>query len=489
MLSGPSPHAAPVQTAAAPDAEETAEARESRLAFERSRTFVTRTADPAIRRLRFVVVSSILLLGFVVIPLLDLGNVVPDYTVNRLGKFLCFGIAALGIDLVWGYTGLLSLCQGLFFCIGGYAMAMHLSLPQGGGDVRPEYNNIPQFMFFNNLTQLPGFWRPFASFPATMALCILLPAALASLLGYFILKSRVRGVYFAIVTQALAWGAWLLISRNEMLLGGTNGLTNFYKQFTTARHWIIGLYLLTLGVLVVAYLGCRAIVGSRLGRVLIAVRDRETRLYFAGYKPYAFKVFAFAVGAVLAGAGGMLYPAQVGIITPQDMNVEASMFMVVWVAAGGRGKLWGAVLGALLLNVLKSSLSSDLPSMWLFVEGAIFACVVLFFPEGFAGIWARLEEQISVRAPFSRLAVTAAPLAIVCLFLFVEALGLEPSFLQRTVNIFLIPNPVQWKYLLLIALLGAAAAGYLAQRRQDHIVRGMPGFSARPVAAAGGRVA
>jgi urea transport system permease protein len=477
-----------VETVAAADAEETAEARESRLAFERSRTFVTRMPDPAIRRLRLCVVTCTLVLGFVVIPLLDVGHVVPDYTVNRLGKFLCFAIAALGIDLIWGYTGLLSLCQALFFCLGGYAMAMHLSLPQGGGDVRPEYNNIPQFMFFNNLTQLPAFWRPFVSFPLTVALCMLLPAALASLLGYFILKSRVRGVYFAIVTQALAAGAWLLISRNEMLLGGTNGLTNFYKHFTTDRHWIIGLYLLTLSVLVIAYLGCRAIVRSRLGRVLIAVRDRETRLYFAGYKPYAFKVFAFAIGAMLAGVGGMLYPAQVGIITPQDMNVEASMFMVVWVAAGGRGKLWGAVLGAILLNVLKSSLSSDLPSMWLLVEGAIFVSVVLFFQEGFVGIWTKLEEQVSVRAPFSRLAVTAAPLAIVCLFIFIEAMGLEPTFLQRTVNILFIPNPVQWKYLLLISLLIGAATSYFAQKRQDQQQRGLPGFSARPVPAGGGRV-
>jgi urea transport system permease protein len=488
MLSEQSPHNGDFAAAATADPQETAEAIQARLAFERSRTFVARMPDPAVRRLRIVVVSFILIFGFVVIPLLSAGNLVPTYSVNRLGKFLCFAIAALGIDLIWGYTGLLSLCQAMFFCLGGYVMAMHLSLPEGWGDVRAMDNFIPQFMSFNSLTQLPGFWQPFRSFPLTLAMCVLLPGALASVLGFFILRSRVRGVYFAIVTQALAWGAWLLISRNEMLLGGTNGLTNFYKPFTTTKHWIIGLYLLTLTMVVIAYLICRAIVRSRLGRVLIAVRDRETRLYFAGYKPYAFKVFAFAVGAMLAGVGGMLYPAQVAIITPQDMNVEASMFMVVWVAAGGRGKLWGAIFGAILLNVLKSSLSSDLPSMWLFVEGGIFVAVVLFFPEGFVGIWTKLEEQISMRAPFSRIAVTASPFVIVCLFIIVEALGLEPSLLQRKIDIIFIPNAVQWKYILLIVLLSSVAVAYLAQKKQDRLLRAVPGFTPKPVPASGGRV-
>ena len=468
-----------------PVAEEDTAATESRLAFERSRTYVARLPDPAVYRLRFGVLVGVLVLGFVLIPLLDLAGIVPDYKVNLLGKYLCFAIAALGIDLIWGYTGLLSLCQALFFCLGGYVMAMHLSLPQGWGDVRPEYHNIPQFMFFNNLTELPAFWKPFTSFPLTIGLSILIPGALASLLGFFILRSRVRGVYFAIVTQALAWGAWLLISRNEMLLGGTNGLTNFYKPFTQSRQWILGLYLLTLALTVVAYLICRAIVRSRLGRVLVAVRDRETRLYFAGYKPYAFKVFAFAVGAMLAGLGGMLYPAQVGIITPQDLNVYASIFMVIWVAAGGRGRLWGAVFGALLINVLASSLSSDLPSLWPFVLGFLYVAVMLFFPEGFVGIWSKLEEQITVRAGFARVAVTACPLVLVSGFVLLEALGLQPGFLQYTLRIPLLSNPVQWKYLLLLALLAGSAAAYLAQARNDREVRSLPGFSPKPALAAG----
>jgi urea transport system permease protein len=452
-------------------AQSPSEPTEASVAFERSRTYVARMPDPAIVYLRRGTTAAILLLGFVIIPLLNFAGVIPDYRVNFLGKYLCFAIAALGIDLIWGYTGLLSLCQALFFCIGGYAMAMHLSLPQGGGDVRPEYNDIPQFMFFNNLTALPGFWRPFTSFPFAIAASILLPGLVAAVFGFFILRSRVKGVYFSIITQALAWGAWLLISRNEMLLGGSNGLTNFYKPMTQKRGWIVGLYLLTLCGVVGSYLLCRAIVRSRLGRVLIAVRDRESRLYFAGYKPYAFKVFAFAVGAMLAGAGGALYPAQVGIINPYNLNVAASIDMVVWVAVGGRGKLWGAVFGALLVNVLLSSLSSDLPRFWPFIQGGLFIGVVLLFPDGFVGVWSRFEEQVASRAGFARMAVTGSPLAIMAAFILTEALGLMPSFLQQRVHIGLIADPMPLKYLLVAALLAAAAAAYLIQRHRDNASR------------------
>jgi urea transport system permease protein len=458
-----------------------ADAAESRLAYERSRTFVTKLPDPAIIYLRRGCLVGVLALGFVLIPLLNTAGIIPDYRVNFLGKYLCFAIAALGIDLIWGYTGLLSLCQALFFCIGGYVMAMHLSLPEGGGDVRPEYNNIPQFMFFNNLTSLPLFWRPFASFPATVIAVLALPTIVAAVFGFFILRSRVKGVYFSIITQALAWSAWLLISRNEMLLGGSNGLTNFYKPMTQKRSWILGLYLLTLAMVVVSYLLCRALVGSRLGRVLIAVRDRESRLYFAGYKPYAFKVFAFAVGAMLAGVGGALYPAQVGIINPYNMNVATSIDMVIWVAVGGRGKLWGAVFGALLVNIMLSSVSSDLPSVWPFIQGGLFIGVVLLFPDGFVGIWSKLEEQVAVRAGWARILVTASPLIVTVGFILTEGLGLTPAFLRYTVNIWVIRDPVALKYVLIVLLLGGAGAAYMVQKRRDAVLRS-GGFS---VAAAG----
>jgi urea transport system permease protein len=340
-------------------------------------------------------------------------------------------------------------------------------------------------MFFNNLTSLPAFWRPFSSFSVTVFAVVALPAIVAAVFGFFILRSRVKGVYFSIITQALAWSSWLLIRRNEMLLGGSNGLTNFYKPMTQKRAWIMGLYLLTLTMVVVSYLLCRALVRSRLGRVLIAVRDRESRLYFAGYKPYAFKVFAFAVGAMLAGVGGALYPAQVGIINPYNMNVATSIDMVIWVAVGGRGKLWGAVFGALLVNVMLSSVSSDLPSVWPFIQGGLFIVVVLLFPDGFVGIWGKLEEQIAVRASWARILVTASPLLIMGAFMLTEGLGLTPPFLRYTVHFGFMNDPVAVKYIVLVLLLVGAAVAYLMQRRQDMMVRSTGGFA---VASAGAAV-
>jgi hypothetical protein len=270
-----------------------------------------------------------------------------------------------------------------------------------------------------------------------------------------------------------------------MLLGGTNGLTNFYKPFTQRRQWILGLYLVTLAMVVVAYVFCIVIVRSRLGRVLVAVRDKETRLYFAGYKPYAFKVFAFAIGAMLAGLGGMLYPAQVGIITPQNMNIETSIFMVILVAVGGRGKLWGAVFGAIVMSVFFSSLSSDLPKFWPFVLGAIYIFVPLVFPQGFVGMWSLMEEQISVRAGFKKVAITIGPLVFVSLFILMEGLGLTPGFLQYTIKVPMIGDPVQWKYLLLVALLTGTGCAYWAQKRNESQMRRAPGFSPQLATAIG----
>jgi hypothetical protein len=269
-----------------------------------------------------------------------------------------------------------------------------------------------------------------------------------------------------------------------MLLGGSNGLTNFYKPMTQKRSWIVGLYLLTLTMVVISYLLCRVLVGSRLGRVLIAVRDRESRLYFAGYKPYAFKVFAFAVGAMLAGVGGALYPAQVGIINPYNMNVATSIDMVIWVAVGGRGKLWGAIFGALLVNVMLSSVSSDLPSVWPFIQGGLFIGVVLLFPDGFVGIWAKLEEQVAIRAGWARIMVAASPLIVMGAFILTEGLGLTPPFLRYTVHVGFMNDPVALKYILIVLLLGGAGAAYLVQRRQDIMIRSIGQLAAAPAGAA-----
>lgn len=431
----------------------TADAKRSQLLFRASQTFLARTPPAPVIWLRIIVISSVLLLFYAVIPGLTMAGVVPEYKLNFLGKYLSFALVALGIDLIWGYTGLLSLCQALFFCLGGYVMAMHLSLKEGGGDVRPEYHNIPQFMFFNNVHELPAFWKLFASFPLTIAMGLILPGIVAGLFGFFILRSRVRGVYFSIVTQAVAWGSWLLISRNEMLLGGTNGLTNFYKPMSQLRSWIIGLYLLTLTMVIAGYFVCRSITRSRLGRVLVAIRDKETRLYFAGYKPYAFKVFAYAVGAMLAGAGGMLYAPQVGIITPQNMNVEASILMVIWVALGGRGRLWGAIFGALVVNVTLSAISSDLPSFWLYVQGGMFLLVVLLLPDGLVNLWGDVEKQLSTGQGWFNAFVMSLPLLLVALFILAEGLGLMPMFLRKPLYQTAKGDQLQIKYVLLVTSL------------------------------------
>jgi len=430
--------------------------------------------------------AAVAALFFVIIPLLNRLGVVPDYKLNFLGKYLCFAIVALGIDLIWGYTGLLSLCQALFFALGGYAMAMHLSLPEGGG-----IYEVPQFLsyvYYGHANPLPPFWRPMRSMAFAVSAGIVLPAVLASVFGFFIFRSRVRGVYFSIITQAVAWGAWLLISRHEMLLGGTNGLTNFSKALTQERGWILGLYLLTVSALAAAYVLCRWIIGSRLGRVLVAVRDKETRLYFAGYKPYAFKVFAFTVAAALAAVGGMLYSPQVTIISPHNMRVEESILMVIWVALGGRGRLWGAIVGSLLVNYTYAALTSDLPAVWPFVQGAMFLAVVLLFPGGLVSLWDKVEGEVAPGGSLLRASAAAAPLAVLVLFAMTEALGLTPRPLRHVAFTIDRVGAVQVKYVLVIVLLAAAGGyQYLRSRRTSAPVEPAPdaGPDASPAANGG----
>jgi urea transport system permease protein len=426
----------------------------ARLAYRSSQTFVGKAPDPRVMLVRIVVTVGLLLLFFGVVPLLSAGDILQGYKLNQLGRFLTYCIAALGLDLIWGYSGFLSLCQAMFFCMGAYIMAMHLSLAAGGGDVRPEYHNIPQFMFFNNVSSLPWFWRPFSSTALTLILAVAVPALSSAALGFFFFRSRVRGVYFSIVTQALAWGAWLLISRNEMLLGGTNGLTNFYKPYTESRGWILAWYMGSLIALTICYLLLYFLVRSRLGRVLVAIRDKETRLYFAGYRPYVFKMFAWAVAGALAGIAGVLYAPQQGIITPQNMQVTESILFAIFVALGGRGRLWGAVLGALIIEYLRSASTSDLPIYWPFGLGAIFILVPLALPDGLVGLWAAFERQLASGAPFSTMFFTVLPLLSLSAFVLGEALGIEPAFMQHPTG------GVPLKYTILIALLIASAVYY-----------------------------
>lgn len=319
---------------------------------------------------------------------------VTNFTLNLFGKFLTYAILALGLDLLWGYAGVLSLGHGVFFGLGAYAMGMHLMLEIGTQSVYQ--NALPDFMVWNQVKALPLFWRPFRSGIFTIVAIVAVPALVSLAFGFLAFRSRIRGVYFAIITQALALSAWLVFNRNEMNLGGTNGLADFktifgfrLNQAGTQR----GLYVITALALVAAFLLCRWITRTRAGKVLMAIRDSETRVLFSGYAPATYKLFVFVVSAALAGVAGALYAPQVGIITPAKMGVLPSIEMVVWVAAGGRGTLVGAVLGAFGVNWIQSWLTTSYPDLWLLFLGALFMSVVLFFPDGVIGAVSRVSAH------------------------------------------------------------------------------------------------
>jgi urea transport system permease protein len=342
------------------------------------------------------------LISFSLLVIMPLLNVLPgpdswlhvsDFALNRFGKFLAFAILALGLDLIWGYTGILSLGHGVFFGLGAYAVGMHLMLTIGTESVYG--STLPDFMVWNQVKELPFFWKPFYSFGFAIAAAILLPTLFAAIFGFLAFRSRIKGVYFAIITQALALSAWLVFNRNETNLGGTNGLTDF-KQMLGFRLSDPGtqraLYVLTVLSLGAAYLLCRWITRSRTGKVLVAIRDSEQRVLFSGYSPGNYKLFVFVVSAALAGLAGALYVPQVGIITPAQIGVLPSLEMVIWVAVGGRGTLIGAVLGAVGVNWARSILTTSFPDLWPFFLGGLFVAVVLLFPEGCVGLFRKLGE-------------------------------------------------------------------------------------------------
>ena len=319
---------------------------------------------------------------------------VSNFTLNLFGKYLTYAILALGIDLIWGYAGVLSLGHGVFFGLGAYAMGMHLMLEIGAQGV---YQNVlPDFMVWNRVTELPLFWKPFYSAVFTLFAVVVVPGIVALIFGFLTFRSRIRGVYFSIITQALALCAWLTFNRNAMNLGGTNGLSGFKTMFgfplneaSTQR----GLYVVTALCLCGAYLLCRWIVRSPAGRVLVAIRDSETRVLFCGYSPAAFKLFVFTVSAALAGVAGALYVGQVGIITPARIGVLPSIEMIIWVAVGGRGTLIGPIVGAFGVNWLQSLLTTHYPDLWILVLGGMFVAVVLFVPDGIVGTAQKLMAR------------------------------------------------------------------------------------------------
>jgi urea transport system permease protein len=312
---------------------------------------------------------------------------VTQYTITLLGKFLCFALAALALDLVWGYAGILSLGHGLFFALGGYAHGMYLmraGKPPG---------ELPDFMVFLSWDQLPWFWS-FTEYAAyAWLLVFLVPGLLAFIFGYFAFRSRITGVYFSIITQALTFAAMLLFFRNETGFGGNNGFTDFKTILgfdITAAQTRAGLYWVSLLALLAALVLGRYITQSKLGRVLTGVRDAESRLRFLGYEPAGFKLFIWTLSAMLCGLAGALYVPQVGIINPSEMSPENSIEMVIWVATGGRGTLIGPIVGAGTVNGLKTWFTSTFPEYWLYALGLLFVLVTVLLPQGIVGLVRKL---------------------------------------------------------------------------------------------------
>ena len=336
-----------------------------------------------------------LVLGLVIIPLLYITGVISIETVNKLGRYMTYALVAVGLDLIWGYAGILGLCQALFFCLGGYAMGMYLAHHGGPEGIIDKTGwKLPACLYVvypykvSEAPQdalVPWFWKPFWSLPITVVLGLLIPGTVAFIIGYFGFRSRVRGVYFAILTQAITVAAQNFFSMNNMKFCGTNGLTRFEKiaGFELANSKVqFSLYLLTVVMLFLVYVLYRYIINSRLGRILIAVRDDENTLRFSGYKPYLYKLFAFVLAAATAGLAGMLYVPQMKIITPHNLGAERSILIVIYVAVGGRSTLSGAIVGALGVSLMYDNLTSTIPWAWPYVLGSLFIAVVLGYPDG-----------------------------------------------------------------------------------------------------------
>lgn len=317
----------------------------------------------------------------------------PDYMVILLGKFLCYAMVAVAMDLIWGYTGILSLGHGVFFALGGYAMGMHLMRVMAGQGVYR--SNLPDFMVFLDWHELPWFWHGFDMFWFALLMIVLVPGILALVVGYFSFRSRISGVYFSILTQAMTYALMLLFFRNNTGFGGNNGLTDFKTLLGFSLHspgTKLGLCMISGVMLLVCYLVCRYITASKLGRVITAIRDAEGRVQFSGYNSLHYKLFVWTLSAVICGIAGALYVPQVGIINPSEMAPANSIEMAIWVAVGGRGTLVGAIAGSFLVNGAKSWFTVAAPELWLFFLGLLFILTTLFLPQGFIKMGAPLKK-------------------------------------------------------------------------------------------------
>jgi urea transport system permease protein len=340
-------------------------------------------------------VGVVCLVVGVLVPLL---NVVPDersvlhvsdFLVTVFGKITCYAIVAVAMDLVWGYAGILSLCHALFFALGGYAMGMYLMRAIGTEGM---YRSaLPDFMVFLDWKELPWYWHGFDRFGFALAMALIVPGLVAYVFGFFAFRSRIGGVYFSIVTQALTYAAMLLFFRNATGFGGNNGLTDFKRILGYSLRepsTRAALCAASAGGLGLTYAICRGVVGSRAGRVLMAMRDVEAKVRFSGYDPVRYQLFVWTLSAVLCGLAGALYVPQVGIVNPSEMQPSSSVEVAIWVAVGGRGTLAGAVFGALLVNGLKSWLTAAFPAAWLYVLGGLFVVVTLALPGGVVQLFA-----------------------------------------------------------------------------------------------------
>jgi urea transport system permease protein len=337
----------------------------------------------------------------VLVPLLNM--VVPadnvfhlsDYGVALVGKIMCYAICALAMDLIWGYTGILSLGHGLFFALGGYAMGMYL-MRQIGRDGNYQ-SDLPDFMVFLNWKELPWHWSFSDSFGFQLLMVLLVPGLIAFVFGFFAFRSRIKGVYFSIITQAMTFAAMLLFFRNETGFGGNNGFTDFKRILgvpIAQPSTRMVLFVLTGLTLIGFYLMARAIVNSRYGRVLQAIRDAESRVMFTGYDPIAYKLSIWTLSAVMCGVAGALYVPQVGIINPGEMSAAAGIEIAIWTAVGGRASLIGPIIGAFFVNGMKSWFTQLFPEFWLYFLGALFIAVTLFLPNGIIGLLRRGKREV-----------------------------------------------------------------------------------------------
>jgi len=313
---------------------------------------------------------------------------ISNFSINLWGRYFCYAVVAVSVDLLWGYTGLLSLGQCLYFALGGYMMGMYLM--RMIGSLGQYHMPIPDFLVFLGWTRLPVFWKPFASFPFALMMVILLPGVLAWVFGFLAFRSRIRGVYFSILTQALTYAATLLFFRNNILMGGNNGFTDFKFMLgydTRAASTQRALYIISGIFLLLVYLFCKWLTHTKLGKVQRAIRDSENRVLFSGYAAANFKLFIFVLAGIIAALAGALWVPQVGIINPGEMSTQNSLEAIVWVAVGGRGTLVGPIVGALFVNAFKSWATEAYPDYWPIFLGGMFLLVVLFLPRGLVGLF------------------------------------------------------------------------------------------------------